>query len=68
MKVTQFFLVLARNMVIVRQFLTKNMVTILDHPVYSLKAGYTLIAKYAKTGAKCEKQKVYSGVFCVIFL
>ncbi len=31
------------------------------------KAGYTLIAKYAKTIAKCEKQKVYSEVFCVTF-
>ncbi len=30
-------------------------------------AGFTLIAKYAKTIAKCEKQKVYSGVFCVTF-
>ncbi len=26
------------------------------------QAGYTLIAKYAKMGAKCEKQKLYSGV------
>ncbi len=27
----------------------------------------TTIAKYAKTFAKSEKQKVYSGVFCVTF-
>ncbi len=25
--------------------------------------GYTLIVKYVKMGAKCEKRKVYSGVF-----
>ncbi len=31
------------------------------------KDGYTLIAKYAKTIAKCKKQKVYSGVFCITF-
>ncbi len=29
---------------------------------------YTLITKYAKTIAKCEKQKVYSVVFHVTFL
>ncbi len=31
------------------------------------KADYTLITKYAKTIAKSEKQKVYSGVFHVTF-
>ncbi len=31
------------------------------------KAGYTLIAKYAKMNAKCEKQKVHSRVFHVTF-
>ncbi len=31
------------------------------------KVGYTLSAKYAKTIAKGEKQKVYSGVLCVTF-
>ncbi len=31
------------------------------------KAGYTLIAKYVKMGAACEKWKVYSGVFHVLF-
>ncbi len=30
-------------------------------------AGYTLTAKYVKTIAKCEKRKVYSGVFRVTF-
>ncbi len=30
-------------------------------------AGYTLIAKYAKTIVKYEKQKVYSKVFWVTF-
>ncbi len=33
----------------------------------NLKAGYTLVTKYAKIGAKCEKWKVYSGVFCTTF-
>ncbi len=28
---------------------------------------YKVYAKYAKMGAKCEKQKVYSEVFCVTF-
>ncbi len=32
------------------------------------KAGYTLIVKYAKTFAKCEKWKVNSRIFRVIFL
>ncbi len=32
------------------------------------KAGYTLIVKYAVTIAKCEKRKVYGGVFRVIFM
>ncbi len=27
-----------------------------------LQAGYTLIAKYTKMGAKCEKRKVYRGI------
>ncbi len=31
------------------------------------KAGYTLIAKYAKTIATCEKRKLYSEVFRVTF-
>ncbi len=31
------------------------------------KAGYTLIAKYAKMDAECEKWKVYSGVFRITF-
>ncbi len=31
------------------------------------KADYTLITKYAKMGAKCEKWKVYSGVFRATF-
>ncbi len=31
------------------------------------QVNYTLITKYAKMGAKCEKQKIYSGVFCVPF-
>ncbi len=31
------------------------------------KAGYTLIAKYAKMSAKCKKEKVNSGVFCATF-
>ncbi len=33
----------------------------------NLSAGYTLMAKYVKMGAKCEKQKVYSGVLYVTF-
>ncbi len=30
-------------------------------------AGYTLIAKYTKTIAKCEKKEVYNGLFRVTF-
>ncbi len=35
--------------------------------VLFFQVSYTLIAKYVKMNAKCEKQKVYSGVFCATF-
>ncbi len=45
----------------------KTYVVFIHLPFYTYKAGYTLIAKYEKMGAKCKKQKVYSGVFCATF-
>ncbi len=33
----------------------------------NLWAGYTIIVKYAKMIAKCEKLKAYSGVFRITF-
>ncbi len=39
-----------------------------DSIILYRKASYTLIAKYAKMGVKCEKWKVYGGVFRATFL